>query len=114
MNPYIKLVVNENPDDVCNQQMYQAFVQSLLYLSTKTRSDIAYAVSSVARFCSNPTREHWIVVILQYLKGTSKLGLLYGENISAEIVGYTDANWADSIGDRKSKSVYVFHLGILQ
>ena len=38
VNPDLKLVAAENPKDVLNQQMYQAIVGSLLYLSTKTRS----------------------------------------------------------------------------
>ena len=65
--------------------MYLAVVGSLLYLSTKTRPDIAYAVGSVARFCVNPTKEHWNAVkrILQYLNVTTKLGLLYRESTSA-------------------------------
>ena len=65
--------------------MYLAVVESLLYLSTKTRADIAYAVDSVARFYVNPTKEHWNTVkrILHYLNGTTKLGLLYGESTSA-------------------------------
>ena len=113
VNPDVKLVPSENPDDVCNQQKYQAVVGSLLYLSTKTRPDIAYAVSRVTRFCAKPTVEHWTAVkrILRYLKGTSNLGLLYREDTPAEITGYSDADWAGDVGDRKSTSGYVFLLG---
>ena len=93
--------------------MYQAVVGSLLYLSTKTRPDIVYAVGSVARFCANPTKEHWTAVkrILRYLNGTIKLGLLYRKSTSAKIAGYTDADWAGDVGDRKSTSGYMFLLG---
>ena len=37
LNPEVKLVASECPGDVYNQQIYQAAVGSLLYLSTKTR-----------------------------------------------------------------------------
>ena len=37
-------------------------VGSLLYLSTKTKLDIAYAVGNVACFSSKPTQTHWIAV----------------------------------------------------
>ncbi len=113
VNPDIKLVPSESSEDVYNQQTYQAVVVSLLYLSTKTTPDIAYAVSSVARFCAKPTTEHWTAVkrILRYLKGTSILGLLYRENGSGEITGYSDADWAGDVGDRKSTSGYMFLLG---
>ena len=113
VNPDVKLVPSENPDDVCNQPMYQTVVGSLLYLSTKTRPVIAYAVSRVARFCGKPTKEHWTAVkrVLRYLKGTSNLGLLYREDTPAEIIGYANADWAGDVGDRKSTSGYVFLLG---
>ena len=66
----------------CNQQEYQAIVVSLLYLSTKTRPDIAYAVSNVACFCARPTKQHWVALkrILRYLKGTVNYGLVYLES----------------------------------
>ena len=32
VNPDVKLVACENPNDVCNQQVYQTVVGSLLYL----------------------------------------------------------------------------------
>ena len=113
VNPDVKLVSSESPDEMCDQQMYQAVIGNLLYLSTKTRPDIAYAVSCVARFCANPTKEHWTAVkrILRYLKGTSNLGLLYRENSPAEVIGYSDADWAGDVGDRKSTSGYIFLLG---
>ena len=41
------------------------------------------------------------------MKGTSNLGLLYRENNSDEITGYSDADWASDAGDRKSTSGYV-------
>ena len=113
VDPGVKLVQCVNEDDVQNQKTYQAVVGSLLYLSTKTRPDIAYAVGSVARFCAKPTKEHWTAVkrILRYLRGTVNLGLLYSGNAPPECICYSDADWAGDVGDRKSTSGYVFLLG---
>ena len=115
VNPDVKLSACENPDDVYDQKLYQAVVGSLLYLSTKTRPDIAFAVSIAARFCASPTKEHWTAVkrILRYLNGTQQFGLLYKANTSSEseIAGFSDSDWAGDVGDRKSTSGYVFLLG---
>jgi hypothetical protein len=56
---------------------YQSAVGALLYLSTTTRLDIAYAVSKVARFNQNPGVQHWISVkrIICYLAGTKEYGI---------------------------------------
>ena len=98
--PVVKLIANEKSNDVCNQQLYQVVVGSLLYHSTKTRPDIAYAVSCVARFCPNPTKEHQTAVkrILRFLKGISNLK------------EQTPHMKSGDIGDRKSTSGYVFLL----
>ena len=53
VNLDVKLTQCEEDSEVYDQKMYQAAVGSLLYLSTKTRPDIAYAVGRVARFCAN-------------------------------------------------------------
>ena len=55
-------LVKKMDDDSIDQRMYQTAVGSLLYLSTKTRPDIAFAVGKVARFCADPTRQHWEAV----------------------------------------------------
>ena len=105
VNPDMKLVKKVEDS--------QAAVGSLLYLSTKTRTDIAFAVGSVARFCAEPTMEHWTAVkrILRYLRGTSEFGLLYCRSDSTGCVGFSDVDWGGSLDDRKSTSGYMFQIG---
>ena len=69
VNSGVKLTKCEEEDEILKQKRYQAAVVGLLYLSTKTRSDMH---SNVACFCAKPTNEHWTAM---YLKGTSNLGL---------------------------------------
>jgi hypothetical protein len=37
---------------------YHSILGMLLYLSTKTRPDVAFAVSQVARFCHSAKKSH--------------------------------------------------------
>lgn len=108
-----KLVKTGENDETVDQGLYQSAVGSLLYLSIWTRPDITYAVSNVAKFCSNPSKEHWTAVkrIMRYLKGTMNYGLWYDRSSSDECVGYSDADWAGDINDRKSTSGYMFQIG---
>lgn len=86
----------------------QAAVGGLLYLSTKTRPDMVFAVGNVARYCGAPRETHWKAV-KSYLRGTSSLGLKYTRRESGlSCLGYADADWAGSVDDRKSTSGYVF------
>ena len=77
-----------------------------------TRPDITYAVSNVAKFCANPAKEHWIAVerIMRYLVGTMYLALLYRKNELKSCVGFSDADWAGDLDERKSTSGYIFQL----
>ena len=91
----IKLTKANEDTELINTSLYQTAVGGLLYLATKTRLDITYAVNSVARFCANPTKQHWTAVkrIFRYLRGTINHSLLY-EKIkgSKELVGFSDAD----------------------
>ena len=95
-----------------SQSVYRSAVGSLLYLSSWTRRDITFAVSSDASYSADPKKEHWIAVkrILRYLEGTVDNGIEYVKGHPVDLTGYCDADWADDIDDRKSTSGYVFNL----
>ena len=89
---------------------YQSAVGSLLYLSTKSRPDLTFAVCNVAKYCSKPTNKHWTADkrIFRYLKGTVNYGIVYKKKNSTSFVGYSDSDWAGDKSDRKSTSGYCF------
>ena len=109
----VSCVLEKASDDaeLFDEEIYQSAVGSLLYLSTRTRPDITFAVCNVSKFCIKPTKAHWTAVkrIFRYLRGTSDLGILYEKN-SKSCVGYSDADWAGDKSDRKSTSGYCFLL----
>ena len=69
---------------------YREAVGSLLWIANGTRPDVAYVVSQVARYMSNPGMEHWNAVkrILRYLKGTMDLKLTYNGNKARNVIGF--------------------------
>ncbi|KAL4011530.1 hypothetical protein IC575_028590 [Cucumis melo] len=95
-----------------DHKLYRSIVGSLLYL-TVSRLDIVYAVGICARYQLDPRISHLNVVkrIIKYVHGTTDFGVLYSYDTSSELVGYYDADWADSADDRKSTSGGCFFLG---
>lgn len=91
----ISTVSTSEGDELHNKTEYQTAVGCLLYLSTRTRPDITYAVSKVARFSCYPSGIHWVAVkrIFRCLKGTISHGLLFN-NEGELLYGYSDADWA--------------------
>jgi hypothetical protein len=91
---------------------YQSAVGTLMYTMLGTRPDIAFAVSVVSRFSSNPDEHHWKAVkrIFSYLRGSIDLNLVYEGDLS-DLVGHADANWAGDIDTRRSTTGFVFNLG---
>ncbi|XP_031101945.1 secreted RxLR effector protein 161-like [Ipomoea triloba] len=91
---------------------YRSMIGSLLYL-TASRPDISFSVGACARYQANPKESHLIAVkrIIKYVKGTLELGIWYSSESSTQLVGFTDADWAGNIDDRKSTSGGCFYLG---
>ena len=82
---------------------YRELIGSLICLANATRPDIAFAASTLSRFCSNPGREHWLFAsrILRYLKMTSDYGITYVKS-DEKLKAFSDSDWAGDIDDRRS------------
>uniref|UniRef100_A0AAV1V9L0 Reverse transcriptase Ty1/copia-type domain-containing protein n=1 Tax=Peronospora matthiolae TaxID=2874970 RepID=A0AAV1V9L0_9STRA len=91
---------------------FREAVGALMHLTTATRPDIAFAVGYVSRFMENPQEEHWVAVkrIFRYLQGTKTHGICYKPSARIDFRGYSDADWAGDLTDRKSTSGYTFML----
>ena len=89
---------------------YREAVSSLVYAMTWTGPDIYWVISRLSQFLSNQLQEHWNAVmkyVLRYLKCTHHYELCYRKcDGGLTLVGYSDADWASSIDDRRRTSTY--------
>ena len=104
--------LSKNRGESVAQLEYSRIIGSLMYLMSCTRPDLAYAVSRLSRYTSNPSSDHWkgMTRLLRYLRYTRNYGLHYGQN-PAVVEGFSDANWISDTKDSRSTSGYVFTLG---
>jgi hypothetical protein len=111
MEPRLKLSkASSNP--LVDVTFYCSIVGSLRYL-VHSRPDIAFAVGYVSRFMEKPTREHLSVVkhLIRYIAGTKNYGcVLHSSGEKLEHVGYSDADMAGDLDDRKSTTGSLFFL----
>ena len=100
---------------------YRSVIGMLLYLSTNTRPDIAYAVSQVARFSHNPKKSHASAVktIIRYLAGSKDQGVIYERPKTLTMDCFVDADFAGLYGrdppesptSAKSRTGYIISIG---
>ena len=94
-------------------QFYRSIVGGLRYLC-HTRPDIVFAVGYISRFMEEPTTEHMAAVkhLLRYIAGTRGFGCSYTKlKEPADLIGYSDADMAGDVDDRKSTTGVLFRLG---
>ena len=91
----------------CN---FRGMMGCLNYLTNTTRPDKTFAVTALSRYVQNPGREHWLQGkhILRYLKATKCRKLAYRKSEKLELTGFSDADWAGKLDDRKSSSGFCF------
>lgn len=92
-------------EDELTTAPYRSAIGCLQYLACCTRPDLLFAVNFLARFNEKPERKHWEAVkrVLQYTKGTADNGIVYTGR-GRECTAFSDADWANSVADRKSVS----------
>ena len=68
----VNLHLSKNNGKSLSQQEYAQAIGNLMYVMNCTRPNIAYAISKLSRYTSNPGPVHWkaIVRVLRYLKYT--------------------------------------------
>jgi hypothetical protein len=108
---HLKLTKDESCISV-DQSMYRSMIGSLLYL-TASRPDITFVVGVCPRYQADPKMSHLTQVkrILKYINNTSDYGILYSSCENTKLIGYYDADLAESADDRKSTSGGCFFLG---
>ena len=107
-----RLKAGTDPRKPTKNPQYLELVGSLMYLSVATRPDITHSVNVLSQFNENPNEEHWGAPkrVLRYLKGTSRLGLIYRGPVN-KIIEYADADWGNDPTDSKSYTGYAFAVG---
>ena len=111
MSSSTKLNVDSSGVEV-SPTLYRSIIGSLLY-HTASRPDIAFSVGICARYQVAPKESHLTVVkqIIRYINGTPDYGLWYSKDSNACLAGYSNADWAGSVDDKKSTSGGCFYLG---
>jgi hypothetical protein len=95
---------------------YREAIGALLYLSIRTRSDIAVAVGPLAKHVQERRPLHWEGVkrILRYLQGTKNKALVFQTGKSTDPLTLTmsaDADWAIDPDERYSRTGIACQLG---
>ncbi|KAL2237106.1 UNVERIFIED_CONTAM: Retrovirus-related Pol polyprotein from transposon TNT 1-94 [Sesamum indicum] len=90
---------------------YSNVIGSIMYLMVCTRPDVAYAISCLSRYMSNPGSPHWEALkwLLRYLRGSVNIGIKFSRHAAnAKLVGFVDSNYANDRDSRKSTTSYMF------
>src|ERR1700730_4291609 len=109
------------PSSPTKRKSYDEFAAGFRYLeclggvlyATHTCPDIQYATCICAQFGSNPGKPHLVSLkrMLRYLQGTIDYSLvLGGKNDGADMVGWTDSDWAQDSDDCRSVAGFVFDI----
>eukprot|EP00253_Pinus_taeda_P036607 PITA_36607 len=99
--------------EVVEAIVYRQLVGSLMYLE-KTWLDMCYDVNHRSQVMVRPTKIYWKETkhVLRYLRGTTQYELWYRQIEGVKHQGFTNADWAGSLFNRKRSSRGIFSIGL--
>jgi len=93
---------------------YANVIGTIMYSMISTRPDLAYSISLLSRYMSNPGKSHWeaLKYVLKYINSSLQVGLNFEKRSNTlDLVGYVDSDFAGDRDSRKSTTTYFFTLG---
>ena len=90
------------------RQRFQTVIGSLLYIMLGTRPDIAFAVTTLARFAANPSQDHLdkALYICRYLGSTRNYALVFDGKSGLGLNACVDSDWGSDQIKRLSVTGY--------
>ena len=93
---------------------YTNAIGTIMYVMISTRPNLAYAISSLSRFMSNPGKPHWeaLKYLLRYINGSVNVGLSYKKRYNTlDLVRNVHSDFTGKKRHSKVHYYSVFHLG---
>jgi hypothetical protein len=103
---------NKSPANPALCSQFQQVIGSLLYIMLGTRPDIAFVVTKLLQFATNPSQDclNRALYICCYLLGTQKYSLVYNGPRDKGLMAYANSDWASNPNNRKSTTGYMVKL----
>lgn len=111
MSPGQVIQKNENDPSIEGKLPYRSLIGSLLFLATRSRPDILFAVNQLSQYNSHPTLKHWKLLcqVFNYVRVTKEFIIPLNVKGSKDFYAYTDASWASDRDDRRSYSGFIVY-----
>src|SRR5437868_14744419 len=101
-------------DNIADPTLYQQIIGSLMYLIIGIRLDLAFSVSPLSQYTSQPstTQRGSAKRVLRYIKYSRDKVLTYTMCPDLSLSGFADVDFAYNQDDRKSIADHIFELAM--